>query len=312
MSVLPYARRGFRYNNYKYYLEDRFGERVQRVSVGGGFTCPNRDGTLGTGGCIYCNYHSFSPPYADAGRSITEQISGGIRFLRRRYGAKKFIAYFQSQSNTYAPVKRLETLYREALDHPAVVGLAVSTRPDCVSDEVFALLKDISGEYNVNLELGLESVYDASLQWMHRCHDLAAGVRALEKAEKYGLDVTGHVILGLPCESREQTMAMAEVLNDFPLKFLKLHHLQVIRDTPLARLYEQEAFPLFTYREYCAFIAEFISRLRPDIILQRVISSAPRQYLIAPRWEPATTAFIMDLQKYMREHDLWQGDRYRA
>ncbi|MDZ7797638.1 MAG: TIGR01212 family radical SAM protein [Candidatus Marinimicrobia bacterium] len=310
MISLPYARRGFRYNNYKYYLEDHFGERVQRVSVEGGFTCPNRDGTLGTTGCIYCNNRSFSPPYADGGKPVAEQLSEGIRFLSQRFGAEKFIAYFQSQCNTYAAVDRLEKLYREALDHPKIVGLAVSTRPDCINDENLGLLKSISRHHDVNLEMGIESVYDDSLKWMNRCHDLSVTVKAIQKAAEYGLNVTGHIILGLPCETREKMLDTAAVLNRLPLTFLKLHHLQIIRGTPLAVRYKKQAFPLFDYREYIEFIAEFISRLRPDIILQRVISSSPENYLIAPQWQPTTTAFIMDLQKYMREKEIWQGDKY--
>lgn len=310
MTYLPYARRGFRYNNYKYYLEDHFGERVQRVSVEGGFTCPNRDGTLGTTGCIYCNNHSFSPPYADSDKPVAEQLSEGIRFLNQRFGAEKFIAYFQSQSNTYAPVNKLQKLFREALQHPKIAGLAVSTRPDCIDDKNLGLLKSISRDYDVNLELGIESVYDDSLTWMNRCHDFSVTEKTINKASEYGLNVTGHVILGLPCETREQMMNMAAVLNRLPLTFLKLHHLQVIKDTPLAVRYKKQAFPMFDYREYIEFIAEFISRLRPDIILQRVISSSPRHYLIAPQWEPTTTAFIMDLQKYMRGKKIWQGDKY--
>ena len=308
--TLPYAKRGFHYNNYKYYLEERFGERVQRVSIEGGFTCPNRDGTLGTGGCIYCNSHSFSPPYSDHKLSIKEQLEEGIEFLHWRFKANKFIAYFQNHTNTYAPVSKLEKMYKEALDDSRIVGLSVSTRPDCINEDKLKLLKDISKEYDVNLELGLESMKNESLSWMNRCHDVKTSIRALELASKHSLDVTAHMILGLPTETKKETLSMTQELSKLPIKFLKLHHLQVIKETQLAKQYKKNPFDVFAYEEYLIFIADYIRLLRPDIIMQRVITSSPDDYLIAPKWPHTTTAFIMDLQKHMRENDIWQGDRY--
>jgi len=310
MTELTYARRGFRYNNYKFYLDDRFGERVQRVSIEGGFTCPNRDGTKGKGGCIYCNSNSFSPPYSDKTFSIKKQIEDGTRFLNGRYRADKFIAYFQNYTNTYAPLNKLEKMYREALDHPKVVGLSVSTRPDCIDENVLSLLHDISADYDVNLELGLESLKDESLSWMNRCHDVETSRKALEMTSKFNIDVTAHMILGLPTENKGEMFEMAKELNELPLKFIKLHHLQVIKDTKLAAEYEKDHFPVFEYLEYLEFIAKYITYLRPEFILQRVITSSPDDCLIAPKWPHTTTAFIMSLQKYMREHDMYQGDKY--
>jgi hypothetical protein len=309
MTVLPYARRGFHYNSYKYYLEDRFGERVQRVSLQGGFTCPNRDGTLSKAGCIYCNERSFSPPYADKDISLSEQFSEGVRFLKERFGARKFIAYFQNHTNTYAPVQKLERLFREALDFPDVVGLAVSTRPDCIADDVLSLLADISSGYDVNLEIGVESLYDRSLEWMNRCHTVRTSIDTLERIARYDLDVTAHIIVGLPSETECEMMDMRAALNSLPIKFLKIHHLQVIQGTQLECMYKKAPFALFSYRGYLEFIANYISGLRPGLILQRVISSAPDDCLIAPKWGQTTTAFVMDLQKYMREHKLYQGDK---
>ncbi len=308
--TLLYARRGFHYNNYKYYLDDRFGERVQRVSIEGGFTCPNRDGTKGSGGCIYCNSSSFSPPYSDRTFSISKQIEEGTRFLNGRYRADKFIAYFQNYTNTYAPLNKLEKMYREALEHPKVVGLSVSTRPDCIDENILSLLKDISLDHDVNLELGLESLKDESLSWMNRCHDVKTSLKALKLADKYDLDVTAHIILGLPTETKDEMLKMGKALNELPLKFLKLHHLQIIKDTKLAELFEKESFKVFEYSEYVEFVSEYIRLLKPKLILQRVITSSPDDCLIAPKWPHTTTAFIMELQKYMRENDIWQGDRY--
>lgn len=312
MKNLAYARRGFHYNNYSYYLQDRFGERVQRVAIEGGFTCPNRDGTKGVGGCIYCNSESFSPPYSDSKYSIDKQLEEGIKFLSGRFGAKKFIAYFQNRTNTYAPLKKLESMYREALEHPQVVGLSVSTRPDCVDDDVLSLLEDISKDYDVNLELGLESLKDDSLSWMNRCHSMEDSLKALDLAEAHSIDVTAHIILGLPTETQEEMFKQLEEINGYPLKFLKLHHLQVIEKTKLAELYQKEKFPLFSYREYIEFISDYISRIHPSLILQRVHSSSPDDCLVAPKWPYTTTAFMMDLQKYMRERNIYQGDKFKG
>jgi len=310
MTQLLYARRGFHYNNYKFYLDDRFGERVQRVSIEGGFTCPNRDGSKGVGGCIYCNPDSFSPPYSDRIFSIQKQIKEGTRFLNGRFRADKFIAYFQNYTNTYAPLNKLEKMYREALDHPKVVGLSVSTRPDCIDENILALLKDISANYDVNLEFGLESLKDESLIWMNRCHDVKTSLKALEITDKYEIDVTAHMILGLPTETKDEMLKMAKELNDLPLKFLKLHHLQIIKNTKLAIEYSKSPFPLFNYEKYVEFIANYIRLLSPKFILQRVITSSPDDCLIAPKWPHTTTAFIMLLQKYMRDNDMYQGDEF--
>ena len=307
MNSLPYARRGFHYNNYTYYLQDRFGVRVQRVAIEGGFTCPNRDGTKGIGGCIYCNSASFSPPYSDSKYPIARQLAEGTKFLSGRFGAEKFIAYFQNRTNTYAPLDKLESMYREALEHPQVVGLSVSTRPDCVDEDVLALLADINKDYDVNLELGLESLKDESLQWMNRCHTMEDSRKALALAEKHGLDVTAHLILGLPTETKEEMFEQINEINVLPIKFLKLHHLQVVENTRLAEVYAKEPFKVFDYKEYIEFVADYISRLRPELILQRVLSSSPDECLVAPKWPHTTTAFMMDLQKYMRENEVWQG-----
>jgi hypothetical protein len=238
-------------------------------------------------------------------------LEEGTKFLSGRFGAEKFIAYFQNRTNTYAPLKKLESMYREAMEHPQVVGLSVSTRPDCVDDEVLSLLADISKDYDVNLELGLESLKDESLHWMNRCHTMDDSRKALDLAAKYELDVTAHLILGLPTETQDEMFEQINEINSLPLKFLKLHHLQVVENTRLAELYAKEPFKVFDYQEYIEFVADYISRLRPGLILQRVLSSSPDECLVAPKWPHTTTAFMMDLQKHMREGEIWQGDEYK-
>jgi uncharacterized protein len=308
---LPYAKNGFRYNAYRYYLENQFGQPVQRVSLEGGFTCPNRDGYAGFGGCIFCNNESFSPPYSREDAAISEQLEQGIAYLEKRFEAQKFLAYFQSYTNTYKPLAELERLYRAALDHPKVVGLAISTRADVLPDDLLRLLKDISQDYYLNLEIGIESFYDASLEWMNRGHSAAETREGIERAVAYGITVSGHLILGLPGETEAMMLQEAEFLNSLPLQMLKLHHLQVIENTQLAKNFSENPFPLFEYEDYLRLAAKFIARLRPELVLQRFFTEAPRNYLVAPKWGKRSTEIVMDMQRLMRELDLWQGKFYQ-
>jgi len=308
---LPWARKGFRYNNYKFYLEDRFGERVQRVSLEGGFSCPNRDGTRGRGGCNYCNNESFSPAYARRRVSVQEQLEMGKRHLKARFGSHRFLAYFQSYSNTYAELSRLQELYTEALQDPDVTGLCVSTRSDCLPEETVALLGDLAERHYINVEIGIESVYDRSLEWMNRCHSMAETDDAFRRLAQYPrIDLTGHVILGLPLETEDMILDSLRVLNALPLRFLKIHHLQVIENTQLAEDYRREPFALMDYPQYLDLVSRFIAGLRPGIVLQRVFSDSPKQFLIAPKWGKTQTAIIMDLQRYMARRELYQGKFY--
>ena len=306
---LHYAQNGFRYNNYTYFLKEKFGKRIQRISIDGGFTCPNRDGTKGTSGCIYCNNRSFSPFIKLKNHSIKSQVTAGFNYFHK-LNATKFIAYFQSHTNTYASVTELRKKYYEAIKFPNVIGIAISTRPDCLNNETLELLKELNESTYLNVEIGIESVYDKSLNWMNRKHDYDTTVKAIEKLNELEIDVTGHIILGLPTETQNEMLEMTKYLNKLSLKFLKIHHLQIIKNTPLAKLYEDDPFKVFEYNDYIKFIANFISHLQPNIILQRVFSSSPMEYLIAPIWDRKTPEIIMDLQKFMRDNDLYQGKYY--
>lgn len=307
MTILTYARNGFRYNLYRYYLENLFGVRVQRISVETGFTCPNRDGSKGKGGCIYCNNQSFMPPYAVSG-TLENQIEAGKSYMSERFGADKFIVYFQSYTNTYGPLSVLEKKIQNALDVPDVVGISVSTRPDCLDKNVLDLLKDVQKQAYVNLEIGVESVYEKTLLWMNRCHTVKDTEKALKTLESYPMDVTAHIILGSPTETHDEMMAISKWLNQWRLRFLKLHHLQVIRGAALAKIYQKNPFPLFSYDEYLDFIIEFITRIKPEIVFQRIFAESPGSYLIAPVWGKRTTEIVMDIQKRMREKNVWQAD----
>ena len=294
-------------------MEDKFGGRVQRISIEGGFTCPNRDGSKGKGGCNYCNNESFAPIYARRGYELSKQIIEGKKSLKNRFEVNKYLAYFQSYSNTYADISDLRKLYESALAEPGIVGLSVSTRSDCISLDILDLLAELSEKVYVNLEIGIESIHDNSLKWMNRCHSMQETLDAFDLISNYSqFDVTGHLILGLPGETKEMMLDSTVLMNKLPLTFLKLHHLQVIENTRLATEYKKTKFPLLKYEEYLDLISDYLSKLRPGLVMQRLFSDAPKRYLIAPYWDKTSTNIIMDIQKYMRELDVWQGKEYNV
>ena len=274
------------YLTYADYCRKRFGTPVQKIAVDGGFSCPNRDGTKGHGGCTFCNGEAFAPSYCRMAKSITQQIDEGIRFhaLRRRK-ATLYVAYFQSYSGTYAPLEVLRSRYEEALSHPAVGGMVVSTRPDCVNEPTLDLLRTLGERKYVAVEYGIESCYDATLSLVHRGHTFECTRQAILATAERGIDVGGHLILGLPGESREQMLTEADILSGLPLSTLKLHQLQLLRNTEMERqwLSNPDAFPPpFGLEEYVSLVAQFLKRLRPDIALERVAASVPPRYLADP------------------------------
>jgi uncharacterized protein len=296
-----------RYNAFGRHMKDRCGGAVFKVNVDAGFTCPNRDGTVSFGGCIYCNNDSFRPAACSGKASVTEQIERGIPYLRSRYGADKFIVYFQPFTNTYAHVDVLERLYREALAFPGVVGLAIGTRPDCVDEEKLALLEELGRERFILIEYGLQSTHDKTLKFVNRGHDYACFRNAVETTAGRGIGIGAHVILGFPTETREEMLGMADELSSLPIEYLKLHQLQVVRDTALAGLYAENPFPTFGYEEYLRFIAAFIERLSPKIVLQRLFAAAPEDILIAPIWNRTRSEFLKELDALMEEQGSFQG-----
>jgi len=247
------------------------------------------------------------PPYAVSG-SLQNQIEAGKVYLRERFGSDKFIVYFQSYTNTYGPLSILEKKIQTALDDPEIVGISVSTRPDCLDKDVLELLNDVQKQAYVNLEIGVESVYEKTLLWMNRCHTVKDTEKALKTLESYPMDVTAHIILGSPTETHDEMMSITAWINQWNMRFLKLHHLQVIRGTVLEKMYKENPFSLFSYNEYLNFIMEFITKIKPDIIFQRLFSESPGSYLIAPLWGKRTTEIVMDIQKRMREKNVWQAD----
>ncbi len=301
-----------KYRAFGQYLKELYGERVCKVNVDAGFTCPNRDGTVGMGGCIYCNNDSFRPQSCRAVTPLKEQIENGIEYLKKRYRAKKFIVYFQPYTNTYAPVKKLRELYYEALKEPSVVGLAIGTRPDCVDEEKLQLLEEIARDYFVLVEYGLQSIYDKTLRYINRGHDFQCFLDALYATEGRGIHIGAHIIVGFPTETIDEMMEMAHVISSLPIGFLKIHQLQVVKDTIMEQYYREEPFFTFGYNEYIDFVVRFIERLSPDIVLQRLFATAPDNILIVPKWDRSRHEITRDIYRRFEELNTYQGRLYKA
>lgn len=303
-----------RYNSYANHFRRMVGSRVQKVAVNAGFTCPNRDGSLSTGGCTFCNNGAFTPSYCQPQKSITRQIDEGIEFHRRRYrSAERFLAYFQSFSNTYAPLDHLRRLYDEALSHPLVAGIVVGTRPDCVDEPMLDYFASLARDHYVALEYGIESTFDATLRAVNRGHDFAAAQRAVAMTAERGVHVGAHFILGLPGESDEMLMEQIERINALPLNTVKFHQLQIFRDTPMAHEYDlhPERFRSWSIGEYIDLFVEILRRLRPDLVVERFASEAPPRYHYACNWGLVRNQTLWSmLEKRLCELDAWQGEKF--
>jgi len=295
-----------RYRDLNRHLRERFGCRVQRITLDAGLTCPNRDGTRGKGGCIYCNPRGSGTGLANT-MSITQQLQWGKERLARRYKAKKFIAYFQSFSNTYAPVDKLEILYREALAVEDVVGLAIGTRPDCVPPKVLDLLEKLNQETYLWMEYGLQSIHDATLKRINRGHTVEEFRRAVEETRRRGIEVVVHVILGLPGEEKKEMLATAKALGEMDIQGVKLHLLYVIQGTPLARLYQQGEYRCLTREEYVDVVCEFLALLPPHVVIHRLTGDPHPHELLAPTWALEKQANLQAIHRTLEERDLWQG-----
>ncbi|MCE4565782.1 TIGR01212 family radical SAM protein [Maribellus sp. CM-23] len=300
---------GRRYNDFPTYFRALFSERVQKVSIDAGFTCPNRDGSKGKGGCTYCNNKTFKPTYCNLENSVSSQVQKGIDFFARKYEAMKFLAYFQAYTNTYAPLDDLKRLYEEALEHPKIIGLVISTRPDAVSNELLDYLAELSKKVYVMVEFGLESHLDRTLESINRGHSFSESVWALEETAKRGINNCAHMIVGLPGESREELLDQARTVSQLPVKNLKLHQLQIHHGTILERQYSEnpEQFQLYTAEEYIELVVDYLELLNPAIIVERFISQAPPDMLIAPKWGLKNFEFVAKVEKRLAERNTWQG-----
>lgn len=303
---------GKRYNDFPNYFRNLFAERVQKVSIDAGFTCPNRDGSKGWGGCTYCNNKTFKPNYCNLENSVTSQLQKGIDFFARKYSAMKFLAYFQAYTNTYAPLEDLKRLYEEALEHPKVVGLVISTRPDALNADLLDYLEELSRKVYVMVELGVESHLDKTLEKINRGHSFAESVQAISETAKRGINNCAHMILGLPGESREDWLNQAREISKLPVKNLKLHQLQIHWGTVMEKQYREhpEEFHLFSAEEYIELVVDYLELLNPEIIVERFISQSSPDLLIAPKWGLKNFEFVAKVEKRLKERNTWQGRLY--
>ena len=301
-----------RYNDLSAYLSAHFPYKVQKISLNAGFTCPNRDGTVGYGGCTYCNNQTFNPAYCKTEKTVTEQLEEGKQFFARKYPEMKFLAYFQAYTNTYAELEELKRKYEEALQVKDVVGIVIGTRPDCMPDTLLDYLEELNQRTFLIVEYGVESTDNDTLKRINRGHTFEVAEEVIRKTAARGIRVGAHIILGLPGEAKEQLIKQAGVLSALPLTTLKLHQLQLIKGTRMAHEFEMqpEDFHLYSADEYIDLVIDYVEHLRPDIILERFVSQSPKDLLIAPDWGLKNHEFTDKVKKRMRERDAWQGKKY--
>jgi len=303
-----------RYLNYNQVLKSEFSERIQKISINAGFTCPNRDGSKGTGGCTYCNNQTFSPEYCHKTKPIGQQMEEGIAFFHHKYQSQLYLAYFQSYTNTYDSLDNLKAMYNEVLSYPNVVGIVVGTRPDCVNDEMLDYFAELSKKHYVMIEYGIESTSDETLAFINRGHDYACAEKTINATAGRGIRTGAHIILGLPNESRETILSHADKLSKLPLTALKLHQLQLVRGTKMVQQYSEhpEWFHLYTANEYIDLVIDFLEKLNPEIAIERFVSQSPKELLVAPDWGLKNFEFTDKVEKRLKERDTWQGKQYNA
>ena len=302
------------YNDFPTFLRKYFSYKVQKISLNAGFTCPNRDGTKGWGGCTYCNNQTFNPDYCRTENSITTQLQEGKYFFAHKYPEMKYLAYFQAYTNTYAELEGLKRKYEEALKVDGVVGLVIGTRPDCMPEGLLHYLEELNKHAFLMVEYGIESTCDKTLQRINRGHTYAETVEAVERTAACGILTGGHIILGLPGETHETMVEQAGILSRLPLSTLKIHQLQLIRGTRMAHEYAEvpDDFHLFTeVDEYIDLVIDYIEHLRPDMVVERFVSQSPKELLIAPDWGLKNYEVVARLQKTMKARDAYQGKKYK-
>ncbi len=296
-----------RYNDLNTYFRRIFGCRVQKITIDAGFSCPNRNGAISTGGCIYCNIRGSGTGAYAKGLSVTHQLIQGKKALSKRYKAKKFIAYFQAFSNTYAPVGKLKRLYDEALEVDDVVGLSIGTRPDCVNEPVLELLQGYVKNYLVWIEYGLQSVHDSTLAYINRGHDFICFNNAVDATKNRGIKICAHVILGLPNEKKSHMLETAKTVADMGIDGIKLHLLYVVKGTKLAKLYDAGKYSCIEQQEYVDLVCDFMERIPKDMVIQRLTGDPHPEELVAPMWSLKKTETLALIRDTMGKRDTWQG-----
>ncbi len=304
-----------RFSAWADYCRQKYGSRIQKVSVNAGFSCPNRDGTISYGGCDFCNNEGFNPSYCLPGLPITAQLNKGLRFLKKRYRKSSiFAAYFQAYSNTHAPLERLKQVYSEALKHPEISGIVIGTRPDCVDEEKLDYLGRLSENHFVKIEYGIESCYNETLYRINRGHTFEDSANAVKLSAQKGLLTGAHMIFGLPGESRQQMLEQVSFINELPLKTIKFHQLQIVKNTPMAEEFLKNPgnFDLFSLDEYIKFIVRFLERLRPEISLERFSGEVPPGLNVGKSWGMIRADQVISLiEQELELQDTWQGKKYQ-
>ncbi len=304
-----------RYRDYSTYIKQKFGQRIQKVSINAGFTCPNIDGTKGKGGCTYCNNNTFNPKYCKPIKPIYKQIEEGISFFSNIYKSQKYLAYFQAYTNTYASIEELKEKYNQALEHKDVIGLVIATRPDCITSDILDYLEIlVSDGYFIKLEFGLESTKNDTLELINRCQKHEDAIKAFNMSKNRGILLGGHIILGLPGENRVDLLGHAIEINKLPINTLKIHHLQIVKHTMMAFQYKKNPaeFTFFTVDEYLDLIIKFLEILNPDIIIERFFSESPENLLIAPKYGIKNFELAHKIEKLLRTRNTWQGRLFNS
>jgi radical SAM protein (TIGR01212 family) len=299
-----------RYNDLNTYLRTRFGCRVQKITIDAGLTCPNRNGTLSTGGCIYCNPRGSGTGAHAKGFSVTEQLLDGKKKLSKRYKAKKYIAYFQSFSNTYAPLNTLKNMYEAALSVEDVVGLSIGTRPDCINEAVLHLLEGYAKDSFIWIEYGLQSAHDKTLQFINRGHDVKCFIRAVEATKNRGIGICVHVILGLPTEEKSHILQTADLIADLEIDGIKLHLLYVVKGTPMETLYKLGKYQTLEQQEYVDLVCDFLERIPRHMIVQRLTGDPHPRELVAPSWALKKAETLALIRQTLEKRDTWQGKQF--
>jgi len=292
------------------FLKEKFGCKVYKVSLDAGFTCPNRDGNLAFGGCIYCDSRGSAAPIIDSKLSIREQMEAGIAFGKKKYNAKKFIAYFQAFSNTYAEVEKLKELYDEALDFEDVVGLSISTRPDCVPNSVLDLIEEYAQDYHVWVEYGLQSIHHRTLQLINRNHGLAEFIDAVLRTKGRSINICAHVIIGLPGETIDEISETARVIAALRIDGIKIHSMYIVRDTKLEQMYKRGEYEPLTFEQYVSIASDFLELLPPDMVIQRLTGDCPGDILVAPKWTLDKQRVLVGITEELKRRDSWQGSQF--
>ena len=305
---------GKRYNSFVGFFKRKYGERLQKIVLDAGFTCPNRDGKVGRGGCTYCDNAAFHPAYSTAGKSLHQQMDEGIGFHKVRYRTTEhYLAYFQAFSNTYAPLERLKELYEDALSHPQVVGIVIGTRPDCVDEEKLDYLAELAKKHIVIVEYGLESCYNQTLERINRGHDFETARRAVQMTADRGIGVGVHFILGLPGETRQMMLDSCDLINSLPIRSVKFHQLQIVKGTRMEQEYAEkpEDFERFSLEDYLDFFVDMLERLRPDISIERFVGEVPPRFVNETPWGLIRNVELLRLlDRRLEERDSWQGKIY--